>query len=74
MLVPWNSLQSSIRNTWSGPHRAPLEWAGTEGHIDPEGSYTTPSAYEHLDHSLMNTAGRDGEMRGEWGQEGEVMV
>lgn len=59
IVIPWTSLQSSIRNIWSGPHRAPLEWAGTEDHIDPEDLYTILSVCEHLDHSLMNTGGSD---------------
>lgn len=61
--IPWTTLQFSTHNIWNGPHRAPLEWAGTEDHIDPEGLCMTPSVCEHLDHSLMNTGGSDRKIR-----------
>ena len=63
VLLPWTSLQSSIRNILSGPHRAPPGWAGTGDHIDAEGLYMTPFVCENLDHSLMNTGGNDGKLR-----------
>ncbi len=63
VVIPSTSLQSSTHNIWSGPHRAPLEWAGTEDHIDPVGLYTSLYVHEHLDHSLMNTGGSDRKIR-----------
>lgn len=62
-VLPWTSLQSSIHNIWSGLHMAPLDWAGTEDHIHPEGLYKTLSFCGHPDHSWMNTGASDRKIR-----------
>lgn len=73
--IPWTSPQSSTRNIWSGPHRAPGQQAERGGHSSPGGWCTSLSSDGPHCHSLKNTGERrEGEGRGRPGEGGKKKV